>query len=519
MTTAILQDTTSPPGSNQKYRPYASPNHHVTKGRYITSNDPRGYIPVYEYPLNGQWIMMDIDDGYILWTGIWKALGNSKADIVKMVDSQPELASQIRRVRGGYLKIQGTWMPYDVALRLARRVAWSIRDDLIPLFGPTFPSTCLSPDQPGFGQVVASGPGRRRVRRNTQPIAPSRNVVLWDLSSPRPGPAFPMGRQTTSNLVPPHPLYGHQPNRIPTASTHPARYAPYPIFPHSTAIGDDISLSRRRSSDGSQLDTPSPLEPYSFRGEIVLPPIRSHPDLAAPLRRSSIDTGYALPPISALEDLRGVNASDNSASAVLKRLRERDDDEDSDDSQTCWPRKRSPSASALNRAPPPSSWCHPQPSLTGPPHVYPGVSKSFPHSSVLGSREHKRQPRHSQSLESLSTLSVPQSSSADDGLSTSDLSPISPATPHSPAASEPVTEHRSQPLSILRGPGIRDHSEMNSVSSRVSSTSPPYTYAVPQSELSVKNTHSHSTLYRSNPASVSSSPSPTSVSSYNVRPW
>jgi hypothetical protein len=28
--------------------------------------------PVYEYPLNGQWIMMDVDDGYILWTGIWK---------------------------------------------------------------------------------------------------------------------------------------------------------------------------------------------------------------------------------------------------------------------------------------------------------------------------------------------------------------------------------------------------------------------------------------------------------------
>ena len=27
---------------------------------------------MYEYPLNGQWIMMDIDDGYILWTGIWK---------------------------------------------------------------------------------------------------------------------------------------------------------------------------------------------------------------------------------------------------------------------------------------------------------------------------------------------------------------------------------------------------------------------------------------------------------------
>ncbi|KAG6877952.1 hypothetical protein C0993_001570 [Termitomyces sp. T159_Od127] len=37
----------------------------------------------------------------------------SLADIVKMIDSQPDLAPLIRRVRGGYLKIQGTWMPYE----------------------------------------------------------------------------------------------------------------------------------------------------------------------------------------------------------------------------------------------------------------------------------------------------------------------------------------------------------------------------------------------------------------------
>ena len=30
------------------------------------------HSPVYEYPLNGQWIMLDMDDGYVLWTGIWK---------------------------------------------------------------------------------------------------------------------------------------------------------------------------------------------------------------------------------------------------------------------------------------------------------------------------------------------------------------------------------------------------------------------------------------------------------------
>ncbi|KAI0323959.1 DNA-binding domain of Mlu1-box binding protein MBP1 [Cubamyces sp. BRFM 1775] len=141
MSSGLLLDplpspTTEPATPNgTRFRPYASPDHHVTKARYITSNDPRGYIPVYEYPLNGQWIMLDMDDGYVLWTGIWKALGNSKADIVKIIDSQPDLAAQLRRVRGGYLKIQGTWMPYEIALRLARRVAWPIRYDLVPLFG------------------------------------------------------------------------------------------------------------------------------------------------------------------------------------------------------------------------------------------------------------------------------------------------------------------------------------------------------------------------------------------------
>ncbi|KIO25060.1 hypothetical protein M407DRAFT_76212 [Tulasnella calospora MUT 4182] len=108
------ESSTSSPPTTHKFQPYTTQTHRVTKGRYITSTDPRGYVPVYEYPLNNQWIMMDVDDGFVLWTGIWKALGNSKADIVKMVEAQPELASQIRRVRGGYLKIQGTWLPYEV---------------------------------------------------------------------------------------------------------------------------------------------------------------------------------------------------------------------------------------------------------------------------------------------------------------------------------------------------------------------------------------------------------------------
>lgn len=38
------------------------------------------------------------------------------------------------------------------------------------IFRPTFPSTCLSPDQPGYGQVVATS-GKRKSRRTVQPPA------------------------------------------------------------------------------------------------------------------------------------------------------------------------------------------------------------------------------------------------------------------------------------------------------------------------------------------------------------
>lgn len=37
------------------------------------------------------------------------------ADIVKILESQPDLANKLRRVRGGYLKMQGTWMARDVS--------------------------------------------------------------------------------------------------------------------------------------------------------------------------------------------------------------------------------------------------------------------------------------------------------------------------------------------------------------------------------------------------------------------
>ena len=45
-TRPVEKESMSSPPSSQgpRFRPYASPNHQVTKGRYITSNDPRGYM-------------------------------------------------------------------------------------------------------------------------------------------------------------------------------------------------------------------------------------------------------------------------------------------------------------------------------------------------------------------------------------------------------------------------------------------------------------------------------------------
>ncbi|KAJ6578117.1 hypothetical protein B0H19DRAFT_575954 [Mycena capillaripes] len=460
-TMETLQTLQPPASQGPRFRPFASSVHHVTKGRYITSNDPRGYIPVYEYPLNNQWIMMDIDDGYILWTGIWKALGNSKADIVKMVDSQPELAQVIRRVRGGYLKIQGTWMPYEIALRLARRVAWNIREDLIPLFGPTFPSTCLSPDQPGYGQVVATS-GRRRARRSNpqpplMPIIPAQSSNNWSLNAhhqplqqPSPfAPAPPLSNhpsQHSMNIIYPGDAQAQsQGQYTPTSSQHSSmerirdryRYTPYPAPASASTMPPPrrLSISSRGSAslsldipalsvhDGPRT-TPSPVR--------VSEPIQL-PAIQPPAKGDGIQSIYALPPISALEDLRGVDTQDSAA--VLRRLQSDDDaySEPGHPDEQQRPSRRSLSAPAPKKSPQPASLPMHRRSLGQIPLAAAGgrLSSSYPKLRV--------------------SVPVPSDLSRDgDSTSTCDPSPVSPATPRSAVLSTSKNPLALVPLSVLK---------------------------------------------------------------------
>ncbi|KAK7207580.1 hypothetical protein BZA70DRAFT_271676 [Myxozyma melibiosi] len=175
----------------------------LARGRYATSVDERHFLTVYEYQINGCWIMWDYYSGYVHLTGLWKAIGNSKADIVKLLENSPSLESGIRRVRGGFLKIQGTWLPYDVARTLASRTCYHIRYALIPVFGAQFPDSCLKPDEPGFGQLQLTFTEHTRKRRKRASVAaPNANE---EPSSKRPmSAATGKDGKKDSGLVQPH---------------------------------------------------------------------------------------------------------------------------------------------------------------------------------------------------------------------------------------------------------------------------------------------------------------------------
>lgn len=202
--------------------------------RYATSTDPRGYIPVFEYPLNGQYIMIDCETGMVHFTGIWKALGHTKADVVKLVESDPTIAPYLRKVRGGYLKIQGTWLPFETARTLARRVAWQVRYDLIPLFGPEFPDTCLGPGEPGFGQLLLSAPkprGRRGTKKGgTALVAPPSEKSTAPSQNGSCHPSTHSGQDSSSSRHPVRPETGGSIPGYGTSISQP-RYSPYARVP------------------------------------------------------------------------------------------------------------------------------------------------------------------------------------------------------------------------------------------------------------------------------------------------
>jgi hypothetical protein len=242
-----------------------------------------------------------------------------------MVESQPDLAAQLRRVRGGYLKIQGTWMPYEVSRPLSilslactdptrlpgraatcatvrsftafewtpafiliifHRVAWPIREDLVPLFGPNFPETCLTPDQPGYGSIIPPNP-RRKTRRSllslglppTQAHQPHAHISVQDPTSLVTSEGF------TGNVLQP------QPTQTGGSSSHavpPLNLArSYPFSPNDPNFTPSSAPSVRPGTSGNYPMQTSPSEPpvYTNHRHSLVPPLSQAP--VRPLHHSA----------------------------------------------------------------------------------------------------------------------------------------------------------------------------------------------------------------------------------------
>ncbi|KAI9307879.1 hypothetical protein BJ944DRAFT_175775 [Cunninghamella echinulata] len=130
--------------NNKKFEP-KSTLYKVTKKDYVTSRDPRGTLPVYEYSANGDTFMWDRETGEVYMTAIWKALGFTKNEIKRTLQDCPK--SSIKKIRGGFLNIQGTWLCYDTAKFLCKKLAKSIGEQLVPIFGPDTSKQPLKPSR------------------------------------------------------------------------------------------------------------------------------------------------------------------------------------------------------------------------------------------------------------------------------------------------------------------------------------------------------------------------------------
>ena len=235
---------------------------------------------------------------------------------------------------------------------------------------PTFPGTCLSPDQPGYGQVVPTNQkargGRRRTPRNhitDMPRVPP--TTSWKVSTPMAAPsnAPPFHPARSSDYHMASPSYSIQ-SQIRCSTPSEIRLSPVPM---SGNIKSGSNLDSHRfgqynsyplSAYRSAAPLPPPPPPSSKAGlpldigsesrskeEFNLPPIQT------PDSNSSSSSPYSLPPISSMEEVRGVALQDSAA--VLRRLRMDDDGYNKADrlgsEERTWHRR--PSLSARSSSP------------------------------------------------------------------------------------------------------------------------------------------------------------------------
>ncbi|KAJ1928108.1 hypothetical protein IWQ60_002368 [Tieghemiomyces parasiticus] len=181
-----------------RYLPYPGTNVEIIRRQHRTSCEKeRNELRVFEYKLGEHYIMWDRELGLVYWTGIWQAIGGDKIDLPKALTTDKELRqSDMLLVRGGKLTIQGTWIPYPNARKLALRTCYRIRHDLVPVFGPDFVTMALPPDHPEF------------IVPRSQVLANKRRLAALNLANGGPEAPARAKRPAAPRVRPPH-LNGH----------------------------------------------------------------------------------------------------------------------------------------------------------------------------------------------------------------------------------------------------------------------------------------------------------------------
>ncbi|KAJ1973347.1 hypothetical protein H4R35_004171 [Dimargaris xerosporica] len=294
------------------YRPYLGTNHNIQRREHRTSCDKeRKELRVYEYRLGEHWVMWDRELGLVYWTGIWQAIGGDKIDLPKALNTDKALKPEdMLMVRGGKLTIQGTWIPYPNALKLAIRTCYKIRHELMPLFGPQFVDQAVPPDHPEYmvpaSQLSASrrrqnqanllasgGPGPvRRPTGSRLHVSPKGSHKLGPPSPPSyltTGP-YPMG---SGAQRPGRPRSTHSPARSLTPHIARAGTTQPPALAMAAPHGASLQAKRVYSlpSQGKRhLYTPAPPPAHhspmanalSHRGALSIPkPYEHYPRLGA----------------------------------------------------------------------------------------------------------------------------------------------------------------------------------------------------------------------------------------------
>lgn len=148
---------------------------------------------------------------------------------------------------------------------------------------PTFPSTCMSPDQPGFGQITTSNSRRRKT-----------------MPGPKVSTIFAVGTGRPLSRDDPSVSGLSEPQLLPT-SRRTNRYTPYP------------DSNQRSAHFTSSIHIPAVSETRRPQPQWVRNMRQSWP----PRRRSNV----TLPPIMAFDNVHGMQSRD-SPSVVLQRLKE-----------------------------------------------------------------------------------------------------------------------------------------------------------------------------------------------------